>query len=210
MIASAWRAAWRERSFRIGLSVALIALLAFTIGLPIFFQHIDSKQGRLLIDPLLSAIGPLDVTWITFTVLYATMAFSIARALRDPWLILRGLFAYALMMILRVIAMELFTLEPPPDIIPLIDPMTSIFYPNGTPFLKDLFFSGHTATLALMVCISQGRIARVLAICATILVGALVIVQHVHWTVDVLAAPVFVWLAWKISAFTLRAYGRDA
>jgi len=208
MIASAWRAAWRERSFRIGLVIAVMALVAFTIGLPIFFQHIDAKQGRILNDPLLSAIGPFDVTWITFTVLYATMACSIARALRDPWLILRGLFAYALMMILRVIAMEIFTLEPPPDIIPLIDPMTSIFYPNGTPFLKDLFFSGHTATLALMVCISRGRIERVTAIIATIVVGALVIVQHVHWTVDVLAAPVFVWIAWKGSVLTLRACGQ--
>jgi len=210
MTASTWGAAWRERAFRTGLFVSLIALVAFTIGLPVFFRHIEAKPGRMPNDPLLAVIGPIDITWVTFTVLYATMALSIGRALRDPWLILRGLHAYALMMILRVIGMELFTLEPPPGIIPLIDPMTSIFYPNGTPFLKDLFFSGHTATLVLMVCISQGRAARIIAITATIIVGSLVLVQHVHWTVDVFAAPVFAWIAWKASALTLRACGRGA
>ena len=180
------------------------------IGLPIFFKHIDVTHGRVLNDVVLNAIGPVDFTWITFTVLYSGIVVSVGRALRAPWTIVRGLHAYAVLMLLRMVAMQLFTLEAPPDIIPLIDPVTQSFYPGAEPFLKDLFFSGHTATLALMVCISRGRAARISMIIAMCVVGSLVLVQHVHWTVDVLAAPIFVWVAWKASALTIRACGRAA
>ncbi len=203
----AWRTAWRERSFRTALLVAAIAAVPIAMGLPIFFHYIGMRPGHVLNDPVLNAIGPVDVTWLTFTVLYATLFISIVRASREPWTIVRGLHAYAILMMLRVMAMWCFTLEPPTDIIPLVDPITQSFYPGGVPFLKDLFFSGHTASIALMVCISHGRVARRMASLATAAVGVLVLVQHVHWTVDVLAAPVFVWLAWKASALTLNLCG---
>ena len=48
-----------------------------------------------------------------------------------------------------------------------------------------------------------------LAACAAV-VGALVIVQHVHYSMDVLAAPLFVWVAWRISAATMRLSGAAA
>lgn len=204
---SSWSAAWRERPFRIALIAAAVVAVPIAWGLPRFFTYIEGKPGIGLIDPILLVIGPVDVTWITFTVLYATIVLSVARALPQPWLIVRGLHAYALLQPMRMIAMATFTLEPPADIIPLIDPVTAVFYPRGVPFLKDLFFSGHTATLLLMVYLAQGRAARTLTVIATVAVGFLVILQHVHWTVDVLAAPFFVWLAWKGSAFTLRACG---
>ncbi len=204
---SAWRSAWREPSFRWALLSAAVAAFPIALGLPVFFDHIGAKPGIHPPDPLLAAIGPLDVTWLTFTVLYGGIVLAVVLAARDPYLIVRGLHAYALLQLLRVFAMEFCTFEPPPDIIPLIDPITASFYPGGVPFLKDLFFSGHTATLALMVFISRGERLRVAMVVATIAVGALVLVQHVHWTVDVLAAPVFVWLAWRASALSLRLCG---
>ena len=108
---------------------------------------------------------------------------------------------------MRMVTMELVTLEPPVNIIPLVDPVTVSFYPGGVPFLKDLFFSGHTATLALMVFISRGSVARWGVAVATIAVAVLVLLQHVHWTIDVLAAPLFAWFAWRMSALSLRLCG---
>lgn len=186
-----------------------IAAVPIALGLPRFFAYIDGIAGMRPPDPLITSVGPRDVTWLTFLVLYATLVITVARALPKPWLVLRGLHAYALLMLLRVCSMRAFVLEPPMDIIPLIDPVTQSFYPGATPFLKDLFFSGHTASLALMVCLARGKWARWLTVLATALVGTLVILQHVHWTVDVLAAPVFVWLAWKGAAFTLRVCGAE-
>ncbi len=204
---TAWRSAWRERSFRVAIIAAGVAAVPIAIGLPLFFDHIGAKPGVFPPDPFIPASSPVDVTWITFTVLYGGIVFTLVRAARDPHLIVRGLHAYAILQGLRMLCMELYTLEAPLDIIPLVDPVTAVFYPGGVPFLKDLFFSGHTATLALMVCLSRGAAARWMMVAATFAVGALVIVQHVHWTVDVLAAPVFVWLAWRMSVLSLRLCG---
>lgn len=203
----AWRSAWREPSFRAAMFAAAVAAVPIALGLPIFFDHIGAKPGAYPPDPLLAVVGPVDVTWLTFIVLYGGITIAVTRVLRQPLLIARGLHAYAILQLLRAVCMELWTLEPPKDIIPLIDPVTAAFYPGGIPFLKDLFFSGHTATLALTVCLARTRSERWMMITATITVGALVILQHVHWTVDVLAAPVFVWLAWRASAFSLKLFG---
>lgn len=202
-----WSVAWRERSFRLAFSAALVVAVPIVIALPRFFEHIDAKPGWWPPDPIIARVGPVDVTWITFTVLYGAILFTLWRAARDPWLIVRGMHAYVILQFLRMAAMELVTLESPVYIIPLVDPVTSVFYPGGVPFLKDLFFSGHTATLALMVCLSRGALARWAMVVATIAIAALVVLQHVHWTIDVIAAPAFVWSAWKASAFSLRGCG---
>ena len=186
---------------------ALAAGAGLMAGVPFFFDHIGAKPGWWPPDPLIARFDPLDVTWLTFTVLYGAVVFSVVRAVPEPFLLVRGMHAYVLLQLVRMVTMELVTLEPPVDIIPLVDPVTAAFYPGGVPFLKDLFFSGHTATLALMVCISRGTVARWSMILATIVVAALVLVQHVHWSIDVLAAPIFVWLAWRLSVLSLRLCG---
>ena len=203
----AWSIAWRERSFRAAMLAAGAVALPLVFCLPLFFVHIGSKSGSIPPDPLLDAIGPYDVTWLTFTVLYGGIALGLFGARRDPHAVLHGLHAYAILQLLRMISMELWTFEPPPDIIPLMDPVTAAFYPGGQPFLKDLFFSGHTATLAVIVGLLRSGSARWILIAATISVGALVIVQHVHWTIDVLAAHVFARVAWKAGSLSLKLFG---
>jgi PAP2 superfamily C-terminal len=206
-ISGRWAEAWALLGFRWGISATLLLGFSIAAWMPVFFQHISDQHGWVPSDPVLEAIGPYDVTWLTFTVLYGAMVITIGRALTEPWLMLRGLQAYVWIMVLRVIAMECVTLEPPADIIPLVDPITASFYPGGQPFLKDLFFSGHTASLALMVCLSRPGRSRWFAVASTMAIALLVLMQHVHWTMDVLAAPVFAWLAWRGSAVTLRLCG---
>ena len=116
---------------------------------------------------------------------------GIALLVRKPLRLLHMVWAYALLLVLRMCTMYLFTFEPPAGIIPLQDPVTALFYPGGVPFLKDLFFSGHTATLVLFgLAVGPGRARLALWVLAAA-VGALVMAQHVHWTVDVVAAPFF-------------------
>lgn len=182
-----------------GVGVALV--------LPHFFAWINGRPGSLLRDPLLAAWGPVDVSSLTFTVLYGTLAIVLVSIAKRPLSVLHGLYAYVLMLVLRMASMTLLTLEPPPDIIPLVDPFTQGFYPGAGPFLKDLFFSGHTATLALMALLARKGPVRWLAAASTVAIGLLVIVQHVHWTLDVVAAVPAAWLAWKGAEVLLRKLG---
>ncbi len=181
--------------------------VAVAITLPHFFAWIAARPGSIPEDPLLSHWGPLDLSTVTFTVLYGTLVLVLASIAKRPLRVLQGLYAYILMLVLRMLAMSLLTFEPPPDIIPLIDPFTQGFYPGGTPFLKDLFFSGHTATLMIMALLAERWLIRRIAALATAAIGLLVLIQHVHWTVDVLAAIPAAWLAWQGAALVMRWLG---
>lgn len=202
-----WRKAVARPAFIRAMASGCLAGLAVVWVLPRFFAWIQAKPGLLLHDPVLTVWGPENVTWATFAVLYGTLLLVISSIARQPMKVMLGLWAYVLMLLMRMACMALLTLEPPPGIIPLIDPFTQLFYPAADPFLKDLFFSGHTATLALMAMLARKGWVRWAAMAATGIIGLLVLVQHVHWTVDVLAAIPASWIAWSAARWLLRATG---
>lgn len=202
-----WRKAMANPAFSRTLLVAVVAGIGVAVVLPHFFEWVQGRPGTDLHDPVLAIWKARDVSNFTFTVLYGALVVVFISVVRAPLRMLHGLWAYVLMMLLRMLSMALFTLEPPPGIIPLIDPVTQHFYPGATPFLKDLFFSGHTATLTLMTLLARRGPLRWFAAICTAAVALFVLVQHVHWTVDVLAAVPAAWLAWAAAGAWLRKAG---
>lgn len=202
-----WRKALAIPAFPRTLLVAVVTGIAVAIALPHFFEWVQGRPGMEIQDPVLAMWSAHDVSTLTFTVLYGTLVIVVASVARSPMRILHGVWAYVFMLLLRMLAMALFTLAPPPGIIPLIDPFTQNFYPGATPFLKDLFFSGHTATLTLMILLARKGPLRWFAAICTAAIALFVLVQHVHWTVDVLAAVPAAWLAWTAAGALLRKAG---
>lgn len=186
--------------------ITLASALPIVLFLPDFFAYLAGRNGRLLQDPVLKALPSIDVSVPLFVGMYLVVAIAVVGLSRHPVLFLRTAQAYVLLLLLRMLTMFVFTLEPPPGLIELQDPISTLFYPGQVPFRKDLFFSGHTATIYLLFLAAPWRPGRWALLVATALVGIAVLVQHVHWTVDVLLAPPFAWLAWRISAFTVRSY----
>lgn len=184
-----------------------ILLLVIAMLLPRFFALIEAKPGMRLNDPVLELIGPEDVSAITFAILYTAVLGGMIVLLLLPYRFVRMMHAYAFLLLFRMITMFLVTLEAPATIIPLIDPITQIFYPADVPFLKDLFFSGHTATAVLFALAVGGHWARWPIGMGAALVGSLVILQHVHYSIDVLAAPFFATLAWACAKFSMERCG---
>jgi hypothetical protein len=84
--------------------------------------------------------------------------------------------------------MAFVPLDPPIGYIPLRDPLLECFTEGGAVVSKDLFFSGHTASLAVTALMFRGQRFGKLLWAATFSVGLLVLVHHVHYTVDVLVA----------------------
>jgi hypothetical protein len=201
---STWRGAWAQPCFRQTFLAVCLVLATLAAVLPVFFRWIQHKPGLVPPDPLIHAVGPADLSIPVFTLLYAVIAATVVAVAPRPHLLLRGLFAYALLLLLRMSSMAVFTLEPPADAVPLTDPVTGPFYPGNAPFLKDLFFSGHTATLALMALLAPWRWLRTVAWSAAAAVGLMVIAQHVHWTMDVVAAPFAACAAWALAGLWLR------
>ncbi len=184
--------------------ITLVALAFVASTLPSFFRFIEARPGNVPPDPLIAHLAPMDLSAPIFVVLYGAILWAVLSIAGKPSVLLRALQAYLVLLLLRMISMFTFTLEPPADLIDLVDPVTQLFYPDDRPFRKDLFFSGHTATLALLAFAVPGPRIRAVLWIATFLVGAAVILQYVHWTVDVLAALVFAWLAWHWAGYTVR------
>ena len=106
--------------------------------------------------------------------------------------------AYVVMVLLRILAMWVTQLEAPPKMIPLHDPLVRLFGP-GKLLTKDLFFSGHTSTLFLLALAVPDRRSRALFLVCTAAVAVCVLWQHVHYTVDVLVAPLFAWASFRLA-----------
>lgn len=198
-----WPEAWRQPVFRVRLLLVLALLLVLVAGLPRFFAFIQARPGVVLPDPLLALLPPLDVSVPTFAAIYLSIAAGVVYLVPRPVLLLRALWAYWLLHLCRCLTLWLLPLEPPPGLVLLRDPLVDqLIYAAPTPITKDLFFSGHTATVVLLaLAVGPGWLRRGLFGAAAV-VGLLVMVQHAHYSYDVLAAPLFAagctWLARRI------------
>jgi PAP2 superfamily C-terminal len=189
-ITAAWREAWSEQRFRAEAMLTPIALVAVLGVMAHFLTWVEHRPGVLLSDPVLALVPARDVTWLTFGLVHLGVLSTVAMLLSYPRRLMAGAQAYAVMVLFRMAVMSVTPLEAPPGMIPLRDPLIQVFG-TGEVLTRDLFFSGHTATLALLTLLAPGRVSRrVFAVC-TALVAVCVLWQHVHYTVDVLVAPFF-------------------
>jgi hypothetical protein len=204
-ISSAWQDAWAEVHFRRQAIFTLVALVVVLAGLARFLERNEARQGVILPDPVLALYAPHDVTWLTFALIYIGLISAILYLARHPATLLLAMQSYSVMVIFRIIAMTLVPLEPPVTMIPLQDPLVEIVG-TGRLLTKDLFFSGHTSTLFLLFLVTpEGRMKRVFLAC-TIAVACCVLVQHVHYSIDVFVAPFFAYAAVRsVCALQARA-----
>jgi hypothetical protein len=198
-----WRAAWELKSFRdqtISGSIILIVTFCF---FPFFFKAIEKREGLVLNDWLLNWISPHDVSILIFIFVWALTILLIVRMVQKPYIFLTMLWAFVILSIIRVGTITFTALNAPKGLIILVDPLSNIFYGN-TFITKDLFYSGHTSTAFLMFLCLQKKPDKIFAVIATFMIGTLLLVQHVHYTVDVLAAPLFAFFSWYISNKIVR------
>jgi membrane-associated phospholipid phosphatase len=141
--------------------------------------------------------NPIDLTWLTFALIYGSILVAIATLSKNPMRLMFAIQLYILMVAVRIVAMYLLPLEPPSTMIILNDPFVE-FFGTGQTLTKDLFFSGHTATLFILFLISEKKMIKTIFLISTIAVAISVILQHVHYTIDVFAAVFFTYACFKL------------
>ena len=201
----AWPAAWARRGFQMRLGLVLVLLLGLLPVVPGFYRFVQARPGQLLADPLLVLLPVQDHSTLIFTLIYGAIAATLVYLLPRPQRLLQALWAYYLLQLLRMATLWLLPLEPPATLVILHDPvMDRIFEVTTQPIVRDLFFSGHTATMTLLTLVGRGRGWRWALGLATVAVGLLVLVQRVHYSYDVLAAPFFAWAAYWLAGRICR------
>lgn len=195
-----WQEAWRNPVFKKEFIVSAILLVLIVVSLPPFFEYIEQRNGTHLQDFVLEVLPAFDVSVPTFLIIWTISGLVIIRMIQNPGFALLMLSSFTLLCIARMISIALVPLNPPIDLIILHDPITSLIYGGKDKFMtKDLFFSGHTSNMFLMSLCLPGKKDKYLAFVATIAVGMLVLIQHVHYTIDVLGAFLFTYIIYRIS-----------
>lgn len=197
---SHWRKVIRNEKFRRHFIFTFFLLIACAIAAPYLFNYVEKRDGIILIDPLLELLPSHDLSAFTFTLLYILIGVCIFNLIQFPEKLLLGLWSYLILTLMRFITLLIVPLNPPPGLIELQDPFVQhLFYQQS--ITKDLFFSGHTALIALFTMLLSHKplLQKVLAGC-TLLIGLLLLYQHAHYTIDVLAAPVFAWASYKLAS----------
>ncbi len=150
---------------------------------------IDLQSGTLLYDPLHELL-PKAVDWsnIIFFLTYSSVFIVLIDVImKSPVQVIRLGFAIGLMKLLRSYSMFLVPLEPPIGIVALQDPLVSFMTPNHVVALRDLFFSGHCATMMILLLVAVSPSVKKWMRVIIVLVPLLILQQRVHYTVDVLA-----------------------
>jgi membrane-associated phospholipid phosphatase len=190
-----WKINWQSSDYRKKLITGLILISFILLSLPFFYQAIEQRNGISFNDYLLSWLPAYDLSIYIFTVIWSMTLLTFSRFKQDPNIFLTFLWGFILINLSRFVSIGLVPLNAPADLIPIHDPISNQFY--GPKFItKDLFFSGHTAAMFLMFLCLKKRTDKILALIATIVIGIAVLLQHVHYTMDVVMAPVITYFLW--------------
>ncbi len=187
-----WSKAWQEQRFRNKTFIALILVAIILTLLPTFFAFIEKREGMVLQDFVLDAIPAIDVSVPTFVIIWSIVLLVFYRIYQNPHLFLVVAYGFILMCILRILTISMLPLNPPAGLIVLKDPIANIAYGgNGIFITKDLFYSGHTGNMFLFFLCLERKWDKIFALTASFLVGILVMIQHIHYSIDVIAAFIF-------------------
>ena len=191
-IKHAWTAALQSPKKRDKLLIGSFIVAILLSSLPIFFNYIQKRKGVVLNDWVLAHIPAHDVSIIIFTIIWGMAILIFIRALYNPVIYINYVWTLIFINLVRMLTITFVALDPPRGLIHLTDPLTGIFYGHNV-ITRDLFFSGHTSTLVLIFLCLEKRNDKILGFIAIIAVMVLLLVQHIHYTIDVVAAPVLVY-----------------
>ncbi|TSD66081.1 hypothetical protein FFF34_001380 [Inquilinus sp. KBS0705] len=171
--------------------------------MPMFFNHIEKRNGVVLNDWLLARVPSYDMSYPIFAIIWGMAILTVIRATRNPDIFIKYVWTLIFINLARFTSISLVVLDPPRGLIHLVDPISGLFYGNAS-ITKDLFFSGHTSTLVLMFLCLQKRTDKIIGFIATIALVILLVIQHIHYTIDIVAAPFIVYALFTATCYFLK------
>lgn len=193
-----WKKEFANKDFRTLFIITVVALVITLTLLTNFLTFNETRDGFAFKDPILSLFKPINLTWSTFALIYGGLLTGLFLFLQRPNVLVHALLTYTILALIRICLMYSLPLDPPVDMISLNDPFVELFG-SGQTLDKDLFFSGHTSTMFMLFLLSYKPKVKLAFLIGTFIVGVSVILQHAHYTVDVLVAPFIAYASYRIA-----------
>ncbi|WP_374950313.1 phosphatase PAP2-related protein [Mucilaginibacter sp.] len=202
-IRQVWTAALQTHYTRYKILSGSFIVAVILSALPLFFNQIQKREGVVLNDLVLAYLIPHNVSIAIFACIWGMAGLVFYRALYKPEIYIHYVWTLIFISIARIITISIVSLNPPIGLVELVDPITGVFYGN-TVVTKDLFFSGHTATMVLICLCLEKKSDKIIGAIATLAVMVLLLIQHIHYTIDVLAAPFIVYIIFRLTKYFLK------
>jgi hypothetical protein len=199
---------WNSSTTRFQLITGSTLLAIVLCTMPFFFNSIEKRKGIQLNDLVLDQIPAHNVSVLIFALIWGMAALAFYRAAAKPQMYVTYVWAYSFIMLIRFFTISFVKLDPPAGLIQLTDPLTGIFYGHAQ-ITKDLFFSGHTSTLFLIFLTLEKKWDKALGLFAAIAVAGLLLVQHVHYTLDIIVAPIATYPIYKLVMAMLSSWSKS-
>src|SRR5689334_19185927 len=179
-----YRTLFATRAYLRSLCEGAAFLAASSIAIFASVTYATVHASNYVTDFVLSRVGPFNVRFLfvygTFTAFVITIGLVAWRPNRLPF----ALKAIALFLLVRAVFVALTHMAPSP-----IDPQKPAPFFNSIFYGSDLFFSGHTG-LPFLAALAFWHIPqwRAFYLALTAFFGAVVLLGHYHYSIDVLAA----------------------
>lgn len=198
-IPTVWKRAWANSNYRYQLLFSVAMLILVGAHQFHFLPLWQLRQGLQLNDVVLGLVVPRDFSAAIFFLEYSTVLLVLFFTLPYPDVLVKGLQMFVLGTFIRTLTIYFIPLEPPREMIFLVDPMAETFLHGDTiKVTKDLFISGHTLALVTLSLMVQNKYVKIYACIATVAVAILIMWQHVHYSIDVVGATVVAIAVYKL------------
>ena len=179
---------WKKYLFSLAV---LILCASFFVTFLRFHEDRVELGGWRFEDPLFSYLPRQNLSFLIFFCTYSSLILYFALCFKQPNFIIKLLLTYSVILLFRMVTLSIVPLREPLDLIFLEDPfLNDLIYPGR--IVRDLFFSGHTALIFSMYLLSGKKI---IFLGLTVIVGFSLMIQRVHFSIDVFAAIPFAYLA---------------
>jgi membrane-associated phospholipid phosphatase len=179
---------WKKYLFSLAV---LILCVSFFVTFLRFHEDRVEINGWRFEDPLFPFLPRQNLSLLIFTCTYSSLILYFALCYKQAHFIIKLLLTYSVILLFRMVTLSIVPLREPLDLIFLEDPfLNDLIYPGR--IVRDLFFSGHTALIFSMFLLSGKKLVFLIL---TIVVGLSLMIQRVHFSIDVFAAIPFAYLA---------------
>lgn len=159
-----------------------------------FLPRMDKRAENVrLEDPVLKHLPIVNTSNLVNGVTWGAISLFTYEALKLG--LVHTPLAYLLFVLTRMLCMWSCPLLAPLGIIPLADP-----FQNGLAgtLTNDLFFSGHLGTIAMFFFLGTWKVTY---FCAGSAVSVLMLLSRVHYTVDLIVAPMAAYCAVSLAQY---------
>ena len=194
-----WKIALSNKQFKYTLFGVIILFIVQMSFVSYFQAKIELRNGFAFDDPLMKNFPVFSLDIPIFIAIYSAHILALFYAFKKPETFLHLAIGYLLVYFFRIISIYLLPLDPPIGIIILKDPI--LYWFGGGDITKDLFYSGHTSSTFMAFLVTENKKAKTYIGIAILLIVVGMLLQRVHYTIDVYAAFFFSFTSYRLALF---------